>query len=347
MKYAVVSFNFKKKSRRKKIVNNLMQRKKQSSFFKGLASHKLSALSVMLLFLILSFNFCNNIYLEYSAQTKIKSNEINCLLEQEDMSPEVLKKFEMHANPVILSETKNLQKINLNGIGINNYSSTRNLDFAQIMKNNINLDKGKDKILLYNTHTSESYNNSLKYTFSYTGTYRTTNASYNMLKIGDVLAKKLNKYNIKVDQDTTPHDYGAYENAYKRSKATIEKRLATDKYAIIIDLHRDALGDLNKGLVTEINGEKCAQLMFVVGMGTNGVYNKYALDNLSLALNITAIANANYKGLFRTMLIRNSKYNQDMNKCSLLIECGTTGNTIDEVENSMKYLSKLLNELYV
>ena len=69
----------------------------------------------------------------------------------------------------------------------------------------------------------------------------------------------------------------------------------------------------------EIKGIKVAQLMFVMGVGSDTTKNPIAEDNLRLALKIQQIADKVYPGLFKPMIIRNSVYNQDLNKYSLLI----------------------------
>ncbi|MNP30172.1 Stage II sporulation protein P (SpoIIP) [compost metagenome] len=86
--------------------------------------------------------------------------------------------------------------------------------------------------------------------------------------------------------------------------------------------------------------------MFVIGVGTDTAKNEYWEDNLSLALQIQRIADSVYPGLFRPMIVRNSVYNQDLNKFSLLIEVGATGNTIDQALLSTRCLTNVLNILY-
>jgi len=46
------------------------------------------------------------------------------------------------------------------------------------------------------------------------------------------------------------------------------------------------------------------------------------------------------------MLIRNSVYNQDLNRYSLLIEVGATGNTLDEAYYATRCISNLLDIIY-
>ena len=241
----------------------------------------------------------------------------------------------------------NYQKVNIRGVTILNYSTNKTIDYSSLFKKEIVLNKKTDKILLYNTHTSETFANSDKYVFGYTGTYRTTDARFNMLNIAKNLKENLEQKHINVVHDTTPHDYGSYNNAYKMSRITLENNLKKDSnYALCIDVHRDAAGDLSKGYTVDVNNKKAAQMSIVIGMGTAKSPNKYAIDNLSFAMQIVEVANKKYPGLIRKIIIKNSKYNQDINKYSLLIECGFTGNKIDEVEYSTELLSNVLNCFY-
>jgi len=57
------------------------------------------------------------------------------------------------------------------------------------------------------------------------------------------------------------------------------------------------------------------------------------------------IANELYPGLFKPIILRNSRYNQHMGKAACIIEVGATGNTLEQCLNSMKYLSAVMNKL--
>ena len=228
-----------------------------------------------------------------------------------------------------------------------NYSSKREIDFKSLASSNITLTKKSDKILLYNTHTSESYANSDTYKFEYSGNRRSKDANYNMLAIAKKFKENLDSKGFEVVQDTTPHDYGTYTSSYSRSRITVKNALATMESAgIIIDVHRDAISDLDFRPVVNINGVQVAQCMLVIGVGTDVTNNPYYEDNLKLAFKIQQIADEMYPGLFRPMIIRNSIYNQDLNKYSLLIEVGASGNTIEEACLATRCLSNLLNIVY-
>ena len=246
-----------------------------------------------------------------------------------------------------IKETDQVQKINIYGMNISNYSSKRNIDISGLFKKNIVLTKKSDPILIYSTHTSESYTNSENYKFEYSSTYRTRDAKYNMLSVGNVLAEALKQNNMQVIFDTTPHDYGNYEIAYTNSRKTIQNAIQNNqRIGLAIDVHRDALGDLTNGPTVEINGQKVAKLMLVMGVGTNNYSNEFWEDNLALALQIQKLGEEMYPGLFRGMIIRNSKYNQDLIKHSFLVEVGTTGNTLEEAYFGARCLANILNKFY-
>ena len=61
-------------------------------------------------------------------------------------------------------------------------------------------------------------------------------------------------------------------------------------------------------------------------------------------MKVQEIANKMYPGLFRPIILRNSRYNQHLTTATSIIEVGATGNTLDQALNSMKYLSAVLNE---
>ncbi len=246
-----------------------------------------------------------------------------------------------------VTDSPDLERISIDTMKILNYSTLRGINYQELYNKTITLTKISDNILLYNTHTSESYTNSVKYKFDYTGTYRTTDSNFNMISVARELEKNLKEKNVSVIQDTTPHDYGTYTSAYARSKITVKDSITKNgNFGIAIDVHRDASGDLAFAPKVNINGIDVAQCMFVVGVGTDKNRNPYYSDNLSLAIQLQLLADKIYPGLFRPMYIRNSMYNQDLNRYSLLIEVGATGNTLDEAYYATRCISNLLNIIY-
>lgn len=50
-------------------------------------------------------------------------------------------------------------------------------------------------------------------------------------------------------------------------------------------------------------------------------------------------------GLFKPIILRNSRYNQHVTKGAAIIEVGATGNTIEQCKASMKYLANVVDEV--
>lgn len=201
-------------------------------------------------------------------------------------------------------------------------------------------------IVLFHTHTCESYTPTEQYSYQQTGTYRTTDLNYSVARVGTELTSYLENYGYHVIHDTTYHDYPAYNGSYNRSLTTVSNILASQPDAdIVIDLHRDAVGDNTYAPKVKIGEEQVAQLMFVIGTDGGGLEHNNWNQNLKFAVKVVEKANELYPGLFKPIMIRNSRYNQQVAKAASIIEVGATGNTLEECLGSMKYLSKVLNEV--
>ena len=82
--------------------------------------------------------------------------------------------------------TSNYDRIDIYGVTIYDYSSKK-IDFEELFERNVDLTKKSDPILMYCSHTSESYSNSDNFKFKYTGNYRTKDANYNMLSVANII----------------------------------------------------------------------------------------------------------------------------------------------------------------
>ena len=208
-----------------------------------------------------------------------------------------------------------------------------------------NLDINKENILIFHTHTCESYTPTEQYNYEQTGNFRTTDLNFSVARVGDELTNYLMGYGFNVTHDKTYHDYPAYTGSYTRSKATVENILQSNSSDIIIDLHRDAIGSKsNYDPSVKIGEDTAAQLMFVIGTNGGGLYHPNWQSNLKFAIELQQKANEMYPGLFKPIIVRNSRYNQHLGKAACIIEVGATGNTLEQCMTSMKYLAKVLDE---
>ena len=152
-------------------------------------------------------------------------------------------------------------------------------------------------IVLFHTHSCESYTSSEKYPYTPTGNYRTTDLNYTVTRLGTELETYLKKYNYNVIHNMDYHDYPAYNGSYTRSLKTVENILQTTPSDIIIDIHRDAIGSRNDYAPTvKIGEEEAAQLMFVIGTDEGGLWHPNWRENLKFAIKIQEKAEEMYPG---------------------------------------------------
>ncbi len=210
----------------------------------------------------------------------------------------------------------------------------------------LNIELNKQDIMIFHTHTCESYTPTEQYQYDATGTFRTTDLNYTVSRVGDELEKYLVNYGYTVVHDKTYHDYPAYTGSYNRSLVTVQNLLSTYQNTdVVIDLHRDAIGDNTYAPKVKIGDEYCARMMLVIGTDGGGLYHKNWRENLKFAIKLQQKANELYPGLFKPIIVRNSRYNHQVSKAACIIEVGATGNTLEECMNSMKYLAKIYNEM--
>lgn len=133
-----------------------------------------------------------------------------------------------------------------------------------ILKPDISIEN--KNIVLFHTHSCESYTSSPSYPYAPTGTFRTTDLNYTVTRVGTELENQLKQYQYNVIHDTSYHDYPAYNGSYARSLATVENILKTTPSDIVIDLHRDAIGSRSDYAPSVKIGENdiAAQIMFVI-----------------------------------------------------------------------------------
>lgn len=178
------------------------------------------------------------------------------------------------ASNIILASTKNIKtevvtqnpitesfNVQYGKVKIKNQTSYTLTE--DMMKPDITIEN-KD-VLIFHTHSCESYTSSEKYTYTPTGNFRTTDLNFTVTRVGTELENYLKQYNFNVTHDTSYHDYPAYNGSYTRSLATVENILKTTSSDIIIDLHRDAIGSREDYAPTvKIGEDYCAQIMFVI-----------------------------------------------------------------------------------
>ena len=197
----------------------------------------------------------------------------------------------------------------------------------------VNLGEGP-QILIVHSHGSEAYSQNDGDTYEESDPYRTTDCTHNVVKVGEEMATVFRAHGFQVIHDTTLFDYPSYNEAYDRSKAAVEQWL--EKYPtiqVVLDVHRDALegseGEIYKMVSTEA-GKKVAQVMLVIGSSGGGADFPRWKDNLAFAVLLQRNLVRGYTSLARPIVLRNSRYNQQLLPGSILVEVGGHGNTLTE-----------------
>lgn len=164
----------------------------------------------------------NTIQNEEKSNNKEIIEEVKTGLETEIQETNVPEKFTTTYNTV---KIKNETKIKLT---------------EEILTPNVNINM--KNLLIYHTHSCESYTPSEKYTYKASGNFRTTDKECSVIRVGTELEKYMKNYGYHVIHDTTLYDYPSYNGSYDRSLNNVEKLLEQNKGTeVLFDIHRDAI----------------------------------------------------------------------------------------------------------
>ena len=204
------------------------------------------------------------------------------------------------------------------------------------------------QVLVYHTHSCESYledDSGVYYDDFYP---RSTDGEKGVIAVGERLVQTLRDNGIGAVHDTTLHDDPSYEGSYARSWDTV--CACGEKYPglkITIDLHRDSMtasdGTKYKP-VFEHGGKKAAQIMIMAGYDTDGGFDFWD-ENLIFAMKLQKTCEDMYPGMTRPLNFDDYTYNMNYNNGSVLIEVGTDANTVEEAKRTGEYLANALSTL--
>ena len=318
---------------------------------------------------VFSFETCSSVYTSFFYNINEEKYEVDsleilktvsplvmALSEENEIVPEIEEILE-EENDIIISKNATIEAVSEKNIEENFNVTTgttriRNQSDYELTEDILSLEDfnltNTKKILIYHTHTCESYTPSEEYNYTMTGNYRTTDNNYNVVRLGEELSKFLTNKGFEVIHDTSYHDYPSYSGSYERSLETIQEILNENQdIQIVIDLHRDAVGDgASYGPTVKIDGQSVAQMMLVVGTDGGGLEHPNWRQNIKTAIKIQETANLLYPGLFRPIIVRNSRYNQHVTPGAFIIEVGATGNTLEECLLSMQCLANIIEEAF-
>lgn len=198
------------------------------------------------------------------------------------------------------------------------------------------LKNGKPLVIIYHTHSSESY---MPYKES---NYHRVKETGTVRDVGNVIESTLEKKGINVIHDKTIHDRPSYNESYDRSLETItslRRKYPSAEY--IIDLHRDAAAaSASEGKYIMIDGKRAAKFSLVVGQ-----QNENYVELYDYAKRVSETAGSMYSGFGGPIIERNYKYNEYVSSRSLLLEIGNNKNTIEEARLCGRYFAEVLSSI--
>lgn len=187
-------------------------------------------------------------------------------------------------------------------------------------------------VLILHSHGTESYTKTEDY--AETSAYRTLDTDYNVVSIGSAIAATLEEGGIEVIHDTSLHDYPSYNDAYTHARESIRAYLEQyPSIRLVLDIHRDSSADsagVQYGATVPSSRGEAARLMLVMGSDAGGLSHPNWQENLSLAVKLHALLEKQTPGICRDIILRSSRYNQDLSPGALLVEVGAAGNTRQE-----------------
>jgi stage II sporulation protein P len=191
------------------------------------------------------------------------------------------------------------------------------------------------RVLIYHTHTSESY-------VPVSGHTHLHNGRGDIVKAGEGLAALLNqKYGIKTLHCDVIHDHYPFRDAYKRSEETVKTLLAEHPgIEVVLDLHRDATPGLNHKV--PIKGKTAAKIILVVGSDRLGLDHPQWEKNYHFANALLEVLDHRFPNLAHGVILAEARYNQHLHSRSVIVEFGDDNSTWEEVQYSLELFAEAL-----
>lgn len=238
-----------------------------------------------------------------------------------------------------------------NGGQVNNKTELPNdtlISESRCLPNFTVTETDEPQILIYHTHTTESFEPYVRDKYDANFNYRTTDDTKNMIMVGDAIQAELEAAGYSVIHATDIHDYPSYNGSYARSRETILPILEQyPSIKVALDIHRDAIsGDGTAAQpYVDIDGREAAQVMIISGCDDGTLDMPDYMKNFHFACCLQQQLESDHPGLTRPILFDYRHYNQDLTTGSLLIEVGSHCNTLEQAQYSGQLIGQSLSSL--
>ncbi len=251
----------------------------------------------------------------------------------------------------------------ISGVNIENEYVNKPLPLREIFAEPLRLrrfDPAADgQFIIFYTHTYEGYCVTEEEQLHEKRWYTSEDNAANVVAAGTALYDRLDLLGIRGVNNLTVHNDGKDAlKSYELSYATLTGELAAHPDArLVVDVHRNGYGKLYKGKLygptAELDEEKYAKLMFVIGLdydSSKGEYsyenNPYWKENFKLVFLLIQKLEEKVPGICSGIALRKTPYNQGLAPNSLLLEVGFEGNLVSEAQRTSEVLAEVLAEVY-
>lgn len=226
----------------------------------------------------------------------------------------------------------------IQNVAIKNGTS-KEVDIASLLSKGFTkptLSSDAPAVLIYHTHTTESYADA--------GKAYSSEGDKGVIGVGEQMKAVFESHGLKTIHLTDNYiDGGAFKKAYTRSLAGVQAVLK--KYPsiqIVLDVHRDSIteGNIEYAPLTEIEGEQFAQVMVICGTNELGLGHPDWQKNLRFGLSLVSRLQKDYPGLARPLNLNPNRYNTHTTPYALLVEVGGGANTSAQAKRSGRALAE-------
>lgn len=195
---------------------------------------------------------------------------------------------------------------------------------------------GKPQVLVFHTHTSESY-------LPVSGLEHALNKQGDIVNVGQFFTNTLESLGVPTLYNDTIHDEYPFRDSYKRSQVTVAHLLEENpSVRIVLDVHRDATPGLPQQV--KVNGQPAAGIIFVVGSDKMGLPHPQWQKNYQFALDLADALDRRYPGMVLRVIRSNARYNQHLHDHAIIVEVGNQKSTLEEAKLSVECLAKVLKD---
>ncbi len=226
-------------------------------------------------------------------------------------------------------------------------------DFVELATRDLSIDTSVDgpHVLIYHTHSQEVYIDE-DWRDHETG---------GVIAVGNALVEELERrFGVEVLHITDSFYLDgsrSTDGAYGRMETYMERVIEENpSIQLSIDIHRDHLGE-GAYLAGEVNGEPAAKLMLVNGLTQwrnlsgelvymQNLVNNFVEDNLAVSIQTQIVGLTYYPDLLRKIYLKPYRYGMHMLPNTMVIEVGSTTNTLEEALNSIVPIADILGKVF-